>query len=480
MSIIQRIGNLWKVLAGSFNTNKQNASSLGLQETVGPFVANRRRKNKKKPLGLNVGGPIGRAGGSNSAKFFFNSRKDNKVQNSIQQGLVDNLLFGRQLFHEGRRVEAISYLEQVILAPSRVPQFGLEAACLLGETYRGIGDFRQAQMYYELGMKESEGIPFSQRRTNDFYYLYRPRVQLGLITVLRRMLDEDHDRIKALLADARNQFQGFPIKDVMAQLNLVEGLYLRQMGDIGGSVQRLKEGMEQMHELDPPFIFLWPEHFQALLVLSQLCAPGGGIHASRIAHELLETQIGPWAQAVGNLALIHLSFNPFTKSRYTKLGDIQLSEELKQRINELEKDMIKHARFEKDPWLLSESIILQILLDVLMKEPALINGKIDQLNEILENAVEPTILLRTIELASLKAELTGIGYAIDQPLFEEKLQQGKQLLEDLTAELKSFKINDKQLAFYHELLDISIFDSDYCFQHWNSKELLHLRLRTWP
>src|SRR4051794_19945360 len=113
--------------------------------------------------------------------------------------LRETLDEGMRLFHAGDRVLAIPALDAVLRNPVHVPSFRLAAAGLLAETYRGAGEFARAQQYYVLAMGESEAIPRDERPRNEWYAHYRPRVQLGLITALRRGLDDGHERMRQLM-----------------------------------------------------------------------------------------------------------------------------------------------------------------------------------------------------------------------------------------------------------------------------------------
>ena len=415
------------------------------------------------------------------------SKATNSPSNSENYSYMDiinlrqNLDFGMRLFHEGKRSESLPYLTKVLDDPKNLPSFKLAASGMIAETYRGLGNFEKAEQMYELSINISDSIPPAQRSGNEWYQHYRPRASMGLLTVLRRNLSNDHNQFNQLLLETRNQFSNIAGTDFMAQLNLIEGLYLRQMGDVDASIQRLKEGIEDLQEVDPPYSFLWPEHFEALLILSYVCTPRYMILAGRHARKMLRSQIGPWSQAVSALALSKMSLERLFPYIPIDPNDESTKEELG-KIRSWTKIALEYSRFERDPLLISEAYMQKIIIGVVENQRSLVEQDITSLMNSIEHAIKPTQLLRAIEMASIRQELNALGFdAKTNEVLSSINSLGKEAYQDLFEDLKSYNCREELLEYWQGLLYTETNNSPLPpFSKWVSNEINELRLRIWP
>lgn len=391
-----------------------------------------------------------------------------------ESALRETLMVGLRLFHAGHRQEAIPALKHVLASPLRVPSYRLTAAGLLAETHRGLGDFVTAEQFYRLSIDESEAVLPDERRGNEWYEHYRPRAQLGLVTVLRRTLSSDHERFRSLLRIARDEFASYPALDLMAQLNAVEGLYFRQLGDIEGAIERLKEGIEGIRDVDPPYLFLHPEHFEALLVLAYLCSPSATLMASRMARDVLKAERGPWSTAVAAAGLLHLRLRRIDTEQ--PANGIDKVADQKQ-IDELLEVLADNARFEGDPLLLTEEVMLCLACNIAGQKQHAAAKCVDRLAELWDDLPQPLVALRAVELGSLAAPMIAVDCF--PPTAETLLERGRVALEKLRGQLASYgceaRLQDQWYAILRK--QVAPTTSLAC---WNSEPLQHLRARIWP
>lgn len=380
--------------------------------------------------------------------------------------LLEIFHLGVRCFHEGSRRQAIPLFEQVLAHRLRVPTFRLTSAALLAETYRGLGAFVRAEQFYKLSIGESEAVPRQERSGNEWFEHYRPRAHLGLLMTLRRTLSKDHDQIRSLLSNSRDEFARYPAPDLMAQLNVVEGLYYRQLGDFAGANDRLLAGAEAVRDLVVPyFLFLNPEHIECLLLLSCLCTPSETPRASRIARQELRSERSPWSAAVAAAGMLHL------KLRRNDMGSISDAEGLLDRLE-------KNAAFEADPFLLTEGIMLRIACAVACQRLSTVPRELGELAASLKADVPPPILvLRAVELGSLAAPLSDAG-CLDADA-KGLLAEGRSVLERLSSRLESYGCGPKIQQQWKAVMNLHNLDRPF-WELWNSDAVWALRARVWP
>ena len=411
-------------------------------------------------------------GSPNTTSTSKGSQRMTRRQMIELNKLREILMIGLRFFHAGRRTESIMPCEQVLNYHLQYPTFRMVAACLLGETYRGLGDFVKAEQYYELSVSQSELIPQESRRGNEWYEHYRPRAQFGLITVMRRMLSDEHDEIKQTLKDTKQQYQDYPNADLLAQLNVVEGLYLRQLGEVESSIDSIQTGMDGIIEVAPPYLFLEPEHFEALLLLSYVPLPSYTLQALRLSKNIIKKEEGTWSSAVAYIGLLHLQYRRILSASY---------EITKKDINEISGWFYKlneNAAFEKDPLLMSEIMILQVIWSVIINDGEGIEELTEELMDYLEEHATTQIwLLRSLEMSSISGLLAENNYCSVDKL-EWLLSKGRESLSKLTPQLKSYRCQQKLLDYWSKLLADVYTNSS--LHEWDSEPLRLLRLRLWP
>ena len=214
---------------------------------------------------------------------------------------------GMRLFHAGDRLPAAPLLQQVLDTPNAEAAHCMAAAGLLAETYRGACDYLRATQYYELAISEGQRISPADQRRNEWYTHYQPRSVLGLAMVRRRTLDSDRRSIPTLLRDLAAEAPGRFGSDVPAQVQLVAGLYDRQMGDLESCCSRLREAIDDLKEQPLPYTFLGPDHAEALLAQSQLLAPESQFSAGASSEKVLKNPTASaWSRGISASVQLHL------------------------------------------------------------------------------------------------------------------------------------------------------------------------------
>lgn len=390
------------------------------------------------------------------------------------------LTFGMRQFNTGHREEAIPTLMKVLEQVPKVPGFRLAAAGLLGESYRGMGDFLYAESYYRLALKECEEIPVSERPQNEWYNHYRPRTEIGLLVVLRRNISVEHEQISSRLKNARVELAYLNIPDLNAQLNLIEGLYFRQLGYIDDSIAQIQDGLELIDGVVNPIglIFLEKMHFESLLILSYLIDPGNQILASKLARQSYNQDPSPWCTAVAAIALIHLEFRRIMEELdYAEKLDVEWIEGMRQKIENLLVSLRENAEFEKDPILVSEGLILELMWMGFTQNSENLESVLSQLVLTLEKACFATILLRTVELASISPLLDPLK---NSNIFSQLCQEGIEKLTALAPNLLTYNCSESAVTFYSQLLRGERRETSSSKTDWNSPPLQTLRAIAWP
>src|SRR5262249_47596171 len=147
-----------------------------------------------------------------------------------------------------------------------------------------------------------------------------PRAQLGLVTALRRQLSPDVDEITGLIADTRQRFAdlrehpAYPIEDFDAQLDAVEGVLCRQLGDGEAAVSHLSQAADGGRGLSVNYYLFWhPEHMEGHRALACLTTPGLGGQGRHVAGQLLRrTDADAWGRAAALTAVLHSEFADLT------------------------------------------------------------------------------------------------------------------------------------------------------------------------
>ena len=381
---------------------------------------------------------------------------------------------GIRFFQGGHQDVALEALRKVLDYPVPFPSLRMTAACLTGEIRRGLGDFRGAEQHYRSCVEESRAIPAHQRTGNQWYEHYRPRAQLGMITVLRRTLCPDHDRIRSLLLDARDEFRELPAPDLMAQLNVAEGLYERQLGRVDSGAQNLLAGIEGAKGIEPPFLFLQPEQFEALLALTCLCSPVTFLRASRIAKRLLAESRDRWSTGAATIALLHLNLRRLGR-RDGAANELDDSAEL---IESLLGELKRAAEDQLDPYLLSELSLLNIVWGLLCGEKGRVLPWCNLLLDSTASGLPPLSVLRGVEVGGLCAGFSRIGVDVHSEL-GALFAGGREAIDSLEDRFESYGCDSDLRSRWRDLLERRKPDPHF-MAVWHSKELLALRARALP
>jgi tetratricopeptide (TPR) repeat protein len=372
---------------------------------------------------------------------------------------------GVRFFQQGYRHDALPFLEQSLNHPLSRGYKHMEAAVLLAESYRGMGDFARARAYYEQALAMS--------RQNLSYY--RIRAQFGLITVLRRTLSDDHDYVLRLIQEARGWAVEPRWSDLPAQVEVAEGLYCRQRGDTDEAADRLRRGMSLIEGKSRPFVLFHPEHIEAFLVLCYLCNPGSAARAARHAHQVLAAQGLPWSTAITAAALLRLRLMRIAAA----MGDgerVSLAE-ARPEVMQLLEELDRGASREGDPFLLSEAKLLRTVWAVLSPDRDELLGLRAGLVATLDGAPPATVLLRAVELGALARDIEHAGGPPE--IDRDFARAGLTLLDAFRARLRSYGMSEEDVDTCRELI-AGNGRRESPLGLWDSSAVRELRCRTWP
>lgn len=298
--------------------------------------------------------------------------------------------------------------------------------------------------------------------------------------VLRRQLSPDLDRIRLLIDGARHDFADYGTNDLPAQLALLEGLFERQLFQIGTAKSLLKEAYTGVCALDPPYLFLHPDQIEALLVQACLCSPFDRLYAEIRSQEILRrADSGRWSQAVASSVLLQMHLDdtisqtfasePGVDSIVSPLG----CPEDREMLQTLE----TAARLENDPFLLTEYQIQRLGRFSVVRASDMILRSIEELMVLLSRCPAPLTLLRAVE-ASLLWELCG-GLGASATIRDIR-QMGYEVLDALSLRLPAYSVPQKLRDTWADSLAVSSYSTATIFHRWNSTEMHRLRALAWP
>ncbi len=389
--------------------------------------------------------------------------------------------YAMQLFHNGDRGDAVEILNKLYpdaFVKDRVT--ALVIACLLGESLRGAGDFKAAQRHYEDALSVGEALPQTQQRFNGFIVHYRPRAQVGLIMALRRQLSPDLERIRGLIDGARNDFAAYAADDLLAQLALLEGLFERQLFQIGTAKSLLEEAYTGVCALDPPYLFLHPDQIEALLVQACLCSPFDRLFAEMRSQQILKrADSGRWSRAVASAVLLQTRLDDAMEQAFSNVtgwkGDMDPLERPED-LGMLEA-LEKGAQKENDPFLLTEHRVQCLGRSCVRRSGDRAWELASELATLLDRCPEPLILLRAVETSLLWELPGGLGPCT---LIDDIRQMGRECLDSLSLQLPAYGVHrDFSDAWAASLADAS-YSTEHLLECWKSKEMLRLRALSWP
>lgn len=400
--------------------------------------------------------PRPRAEGS-PIRVTLSSPTNRRDQEALQIRMTYEL--GHRLFCAGDRERALTPLREVLEAPLRITSLRVAAACYIAETHRGLGAFAQAEDYYRLSLGEAEGVEPIERPFNEFYSHFQPRAILGLIMTLRRSLHPDRDELSNLLRRARST-DGTRAADHDAQLLLLDGCYLRQLGQLDMALSSMQSAREKLNGIDPPYQFLHPEHFDALIMLACFGSPRHAMQRSRLARRLIDVTNSPWSIAMAAAVLIHQELR--RDAEQISLADHDAIDAWLDRMKE-------PAQSESDPLVISEYWVLRCARSVSQgRFPSL---DIARLVQSVERAALPTRVLRAVELGVL---IAGERHAKGEAFIESIITQWNPFVERLEA----FTGRPVDVEHWRASLDRKIDVSPLAA--WSSDEMNRLRMYLWP
>ncbi len=412
---------------------------------------------------------------------FEIERKVWKQKDNLTTKVHEQLRSAMTMFTSGYRMDAIPFFVSTLDNPAADATARTVASCLLGETYRGIGDFDIAQQYYEVAIRESDTIPESMRSLNEFVWHYRPRAFCGLLSVYRRILFIDHEKIKSTIKGLQSDRSHFQVEDLVAQASLMEGLYLRQLGKSQLAISSILEGLELIgeasHSIDY-FLFLHPEHFKSLLLLSYLCSPGYNYQVRILSREIQQGNHGPWSRAITAIAQLHLHFRHVANAQFSRIEADEFQKDY-QKIAALIAELKKNASLEKDPFLLTECTMLSLIWHLLIEDNSKVIHEFSKLARSVPVCQKPLALLRIIEIASLQREFELAGLTLGTS-YENMLELGQNVFTELHSNLGSYGCSDTLCQFWKSLMALENPRSESLLNIWASDELNELRSRIWP
>jgi hypothetical protein len=316
---------------------------------------------------------------------------------------------GMRLFHAGDRTRSIPLLETVLKVPGTAPGHSMAAAGLIAESYRGVSDYVRAAQYYELALAEGERMTPTERLRSEWYRHYRPRSVLGLVMVLRRQLSGDHKIIRGMLRALRLDSGTLGATDLPAQIELVTGLYERQLGDADSASTRLRRAAEDLSKEAPPHTFLGPDHALALLSQVEVLIPESRFSAGRRGDRVVQDALSnAWSRAAAAGVQLHIATN-----RVMRDGDAgkakhkPVDDEAVQRALYTIKEC---ATADGDPFLVTESSILHAAWAAIRGSVGIVEGEFERVVSALAalpHPPAPLTLLRAAEAAHICAAYLG-------------------------------------------------------------------------
>lgn len=386
----------------------------------------------------------------------------------------------QQLFHAGDRARALGLFRELLPAVhGSDPDSAAGIACLIAETLRGQGDLPGAAFHYERALILGRRLDADERLEGMFSH-YGPRAHLGLILVLRRQLSPDHERLRDLLASAPRDYAPLGNADLTSQLSLLEGLFERQLFQLPGAQALLEEAYRGVATHSPPFLFLHPDHMQALLAQACLLRPADAIRARSMATELMQrADIGPWSRGVAAAVLLSLRFREQLAAKPP-----QRPAETIRRTPRAERRLMSHlarsAKFENDPFLLSEWQTQRLARIHVAGADLTKSDAVQRLAEVLADAPAPLTLLRAVELGLLAA--LG-GPAADRRAggFERVRERGRLALDGLQERLLAYDADESLQAQWRDWMEGgSELSGEAAATAWNSEDMMRLRAIAWP
>ncbi len=371
-------------------------------------------------------------------------------------------------------------------APDHGPLARLIAYCLRGEMRRGAEDFEAAERDYRAAIREGKALEAAGGTESEWYCAYRPRAQLGLITALRRQLWPDVPEMTELIAEAREEFiplrdhPDWPVEDLDAQVDAVEGVLFRQLGTGEAAAERLTEAAAGIRRVSVPWFLFWhPEHVEAHRVLACVTTPGMGGQGRHFAELLLRrTDTDPWSRAAALAALLHAQLDDLTWEGADPDG---VRAALKDRglrgVPRLLERLAEEGAASGDPTLATEGPLLRAAWGAAAGAGAACLG---QLGALAEREVDPNLaLLRGVEAAVISERWLGGGAR--PPVVRELCDRGQDALEFIEERLLQYNYPPEHRDWCRALLEGGGRAAGNAYGlGWGEELLVGLRARLWP
>ncbi len=373
------------------------------------------------------------------------------------------------------------------------PLCRLVANCLCAELHRGAEDYFEAEQGYQSAIEAGDELN-QEKRSTEWYMAYHPRAYLGLITIWRRTLNSNLDEIRDLIATTRDRFKdnatqgAFRIPDFPAQIDAVEGVFQRQIGDSSAALSCMKRAVDGINSLKssnlPWYVFWYPEHLEAHRVLIYLMAPKRRLGDSRpFAEKLLgNADADPWSRSAALAAIAHDEFDLFLEKRRTKFDVLLEKTGLKSPMPEKARGCLDRLAVEGqqslDPTLSTEGMMLRAAWcaatgnrSECLRSLALIADE--------RGLDENLTFLRGVETAVIQQNWLKDG---DPATPVQCLcERGIEKLERLRDGLMAYRFREEHLDWCRDLL-VSVIEARSPRQPvgWRDERLVMLRARLWP
>jgi hypothetical protein len=352
------------------------------------------------------------------------------------------------------------------------------AATIHAELARENEQYEEAETLYSRAIEEGRGDIGGALEA--FALHYHPRAYLGLITVLRRELCPDTDKISNLISGYRRTFlapDAHPRQDSEAQIDAVEGVFLRQLGDSTTALNKLTAAAKAMSKMRLDYFQFWhPDHIDGHRVLVCMTAPALTIQGRHDADVLLRRpDIDDWSRAVGLAAKLHFQLDD---ALYETSGSKAVRASLTAGGSAVLKWLDELARAGNrsgNPTLATESLMLRATWHAASGEHTVVAKC---LAELARSEVDPNLaLLRGIEAAVL---VEGWPAVRSEPAVQ-LCKVGQRALQYLSERLERYNYAVSDIEWCRELLGRAANSVGAGGRpKWSPPELVSLRARIWP
>lgn len=390
---------------------------------------------------------------------------------------IDRLRELRFFFQQRDSPSCFALIADLLASPRCGPVCRLVANCMSGELHRGAEDYDEAEDAYADAVRAGKEVDEDARR-GEWYVAYHPRAHLGLITTWRRTLNTNLDEIKELITTTRDKFKNnattgpFRIPDFPAQIDAVEGVFRRQIGDSGTALRCLTQAVNAVRDLRVDWFVFWhPEHFEAHRVLAYLFTPRRQGESRPLAEKLLRPGVDTWSRSAALAAVLHDELDLFLEKSHPKSP---LPEKARSCLDLLAVE----GRESLDPTLFTESLMLRAAWSAAAGNAAECLANLARIAGE-QNLDENLKFLRGVEAAVVQQNWLAEG---DPPApVRELCQRGAGKLDRLKDGLTAYGYPRKHLDWCRDILAAAGAGGGRRRPvAWGEEPLAMLRARLWP